>query len=61
MISAFSNLFRLIRAGYVLAREGVFAIAEPMPMTPAEFGAEVARQAPIAVELARAAGLSPTK
>lgn len=34
MISSLSNLARLARAGYVLAREGVFAIADPLPMTP---------------------------
>ena len=34
---------------------------EPMPLTPEQFQAEVARQAPIAVELAKAAGLAPAK
>jgi tripartite-type tricarboxylate transporter receptor subunit TctC len=34
---------------------------EPMPLTPEQFQAEVARQAPIAVELAKAAGLAPVK
>jgi tripartite-type tricarboxylate transporter receptor subunit TctC len=34
---------------------------EPMPLTPEQFQAEVAKQAPIAVELAKAAGLAPAK
>jgi tripartite-type tricarboxylate transporter receptor subunit TctC len=34
---------------------------EPMPLTPEQFQTEVARQAPIAVELAKAAGLAPAK
>jgi ubiquinone biosynthesis protein len=34
VISSLSNLARLARAGYVLAREGVFVIADPLPMTP---------------------------
>jgi tripartite-type tricarboxylate transporter receptor subunit TctC len=34
---------------------------EPMPLTPEQFQAEIARQAPVAVELAKAAGLAPGK
>lgn len=34
MISAFSNIARLVRATYVMAREGVFVVAEPLPMSP---------------------------
>jgi tripartite-type tricarboxylate transporter receptor subunit TctC len=34
---------------------------EPMPLTPEQFQAEIARQAPVAVELAKAAGLAPAK
>jgi tripartite-type tricarboxylate transporter receptor subunit TctC len=34
---------------------------EPMPLTPEQFQAEVARQAPVAIELAKAAGLAPAR
>jgi tripartite-type tricarboxylate transporter receptor subunit TctC len=35
--------------------------AEPMIMSPEEFDARIAKEAPIAIELARAAGISPQK
>jgi ubiquinone biosynthesis protein len=35
VITAFIHLFRLANAGFVLAREGVFAIIDPSPLPPA--------------------------
>ena len=44
MISAISHLTRLARAGFVLAREGVFALVDPMQLPPpARVGLRLAR------------------
>ena len=44
MIAAAGHLFRLGRAGYVFAREGVLGLADPMPLpVPARFGLTLAR------------------
>ncbi len=44
MISAISHLARLGRAGFVLAREGVFALVDPAPLPPAaRLGLKAAR------------------
>ena len=44
MISAISHLARLARAGFVLAREGVFALADPAPLPlPARTALKLAR------------------
>ena len=44
MISALSHLARLGRAGFVLAREGVFALVDPAPLPPAaRLGLKLAR------------------
>ena len=44
MFSAVSHLARLARAGFVLAREGVFAIVDPTPLPPpARLGLSLAR------------------
>ena len=44
MISAFTHILRLARAGYVFAREGVFGFADPSAMPPqAQFAVRMAR------------------
>ena len=44
MISAISHLARLARAGFVFAREGVFALADPTPLPlPAQTAIKLAR------------------
>ena len=44
MISAISHLTRLARAGFVLAREGVFALVDPAALPPpARVGLKLAR------------------
>jgi len=44
MISAISHSIRLARAGYVLAREGVFALVDPVTLpAPARLGLKLAR------------------
>ncbi len=44
MISSLSHLFRLARAGFVFAREGVLALADPAAMpAPARLGLRIAR------------------
>lgn len=44
MLSALSHLFRLARAGYVFAREGVLALADPdLLPAPARLGLRIAR------------------
>ena len=44
MISAISHLSRLARAGFVFAREGVFALVDPTPMPwPAQTALKLAR------------------
>src|ERR1700730_7608182 len=34
LMAALSHLFRLARAGFVLAREGVFGLLDPAPLPP---------------------------
>ncbi len=44
MFGAVTHLFRLMRAGFVLAREGVLALADPQALPPgARFGLKIAR------------------
>ncbi|MGI8525305.1 MAG: 2-polyprenylphenol 6-hydroxylase [Pseudolabrys sp.] len=44
MISGFTHFARLSRAGFVFAREGVFALVDPRPLPlPARFGISLAR------------------
>ena len=44
MISAFAHSVRLMRAGYVFAREGVFGVADPSPLPPpAQLAVRIAR------------------
>ena len=44
MIGAVSHLFRLARAGFVFAREGVLALVDPAPLpAPARLGLRIAR------------------
>ena len=44
MIAAVSHLFRLARAGFVFAREGVLALVDPAPLpAPARLGLRIAR------------------
>ncbi len=44
MLSAISHFFRLARAGFVLAREGVFALVDPQALPPGpRFGLRLAR------------------
>src|SRR4029078_1108707 len=44
MIAAISHLSRLARAGFVFAREGVFALADPAPLPwPAQTAVKLAR------------------
>ena len=44
MISAATHLFRLARAGFVFAREGVLGLVDPEPLPPpARLGVKLAR------------------
>ncbi len=68
MIAAIGHLFRLARAGFVFAREGVLGLADPAPLpAPARLGLKIARllerptQAGSSVRLSAAlARLGPT-